>query len=220
MGKIKGGQAVRLADTLFRRGHLSEKALAEICMTGSRPVHLDRCEPCASRAVELGRWLDEIRVLGLEAADETFPAERLAAQQTQIMRRLEQIDRPARVIAFPGQSRYGQLEGSGRGIRPGWVAVAAAAGLVIGVFGTQFTTRLTGPAGLTRTPTHIEQTPAPVAAVQTASASYEPPPASLMDLDENDRVRVPAFEALEDMTPSVIQASQHVIQRNGSGGGR
>jgi len=206
---------VRLADSLFRRGHLSEEALAEICMTGDRPVHLDRCELCASRAVELGRWLDEIRVLGLEAADEIFPAERLAAQQTQIMRRLEQIDRPVRVIPFPGQLRYGQLEGSGRGIRPGWVAVAAAAGLVLGVFGTQFTTRLSGPAGLTRTPARMEQA-APVAAVQ--NASYEPPPQLLMDLDENDRVRVPAFEALDDVTPSVTKASQHVIERGGGWG--
>ena len=202
---------MRLADTLLRRGHLSEKALADVCMTGARPVHLERCELCASRAVELGRWLDDVRAMGLEAADAAFPAERLAVQQMQIMRRLEQLDRPARVIAFPGQSRYAQLESTGRGIRPAWVAVAAAAGLVLGVFGTQLTGRLSGPPPPARV---VEQPAAP--AIQ--NASYEPPPASLMDLDETDRARVPAIEMLEGITPSVIQVSDHVVVRGGGGG--
>jgi hypothetical protein len=201
---------------VLRRGHLSEEALAEICMTGDRPAHLDRCELCAARAVELGRWLDDIRVLGLEAADAVFPVERLTAQQTQIMRRLEQIDRPARVIAFPGQSRYGQLDGPARGIRPGWVAVAAAAGLVLGVFGTQFTSHLGTPANLPAAPLRVVEQPAPV----VQNASYAPPSAPLMDLDENDLARLTAIEALEGMTPSVIQASQHVVLRGGGDGRR
>ena len=207
---------MRLADTVLRRGHLSEEALAEICLTGLRPAHLDRCELCTARAIELGRWLDDVRALGLEAADETFPAERLAAQQTQIMRRLEQIDRPSRVIPFPGQSRDGQLDGMDRGIRPAWVAVAAAAGLVLGVFGTQFTSHLTG-LNAPRTPPRVVEQPA-TPAVQ--NASNEPPPASLIDLDENDRARIPAMDALEGMTPSVMQASQHTVLRGGGGGGR
>ena len=45
--QTKGGLAVRLADIVLRRGHLSEEALAEICMTGDRPAHIDRCEVCA-----------------------------------------------------------------------------------------------------------------------------------------------------------------------------
>ena len=69
---------MRLADSILRRGHLSERALVDILMTGARPVHLDRCGPCAERAVELGRWLDEIRTIELEEADAAFPAERLA----------------------------------------------------------------------------------------------------------------------------------------------
>jgi len=204
---------VRLADTVFRRGHLSEEGLAEVCMTGDRPAHLDRCEICASRVIELGRWLEEVRVTGLEAADGVFPEERLAAQQTQIMRKLEQLDRPARVIAFPGQSHYGQLEGTGRGIRPAWIGIAAAAGLLLGVFGTQVSTRLITPAASeARPPVRVEE-PA-IQAVQTAA--NEPPPAVVMDPDENDRARVPAFDALEALTPKMIQASQHTVM---SGGG-
>ena len=61
---------MRLADTIFRRGHLSERALAEVCMTGERPLHLDRCDICAERAVEFGRWLEDVRQVGLEDAED------------------------------------------------------------------------------------------------------------------------------------------------------
>ncbi len=75
-----------------------------------------------------------MRVDASKAADEAFPAERLAAQQSQILRRLEQIDEPARVIAFPAAT-WARLPRSPRARRvaPAWVGVAAAAGLVIGV---------------------------------------------------------------------------------------
>jgi len=204
---------VRLADIVLRRGHLSEEALAEICMTGDRPAHIDRCDACASRAVDLGRWLEEVRVAGLETADAAFPAERLAAQQTQIMRRLEQMDRPARVIAFPGQSRYGQLEGSGRGIRPAWVAVAAAAGLVLGVFGTELSTQMLAPKA-PRTPPVVVEQPAVKGQVQTASLL---PPPSLNYLDETDHAWVPAIETIDSMTPRTVPTTTHVVYRGGGG---
>ena len=51
---------MRLIDAVFRQGHLSEQALVEAVMTGERPAHLDRCDLCADRAVELGRWLDDV----------------------------------------------------------------------------------------------------------------------------------------------------------------
>ena len=88
---------MRLVDVLFRQGHLSERALVDAVMTSDRPFHLDRCDICATRAVELNRWLDTVRTAATEAADEAFPQERLAAQQAQILRKLEQLDEPARV---------------------------------------------------------------------------------------------------------------------------
>src|SRR5262245_42920811 len=100
-----GGYAVRLADLVFRRGHLSDEALDEVWMTGTRPAHLDRCDLCADRAVEWSRWLEDVRTTAIEAADAAFPPDRLAVQQAQILRKLEQLDQPSRVIAFPGQTR-------------------------------------------------------------------------------------------------------------------
>jgi len=71
-----------------------------------------------------------VRTEDLAAADAAFPAERLAAQQSQILRRLEALERPARVIAFP---KFAQPVSGGRSVAYRWVAAAAAAGLVIGV---------------------------------------------------------------------------------------
>lgn len=132
---------MRLTDIVFRHGHLSDRALVEVWLSGNRPAHLDRCDICSDRAVEMSRWLDEVRTTGIEAADAVFTPERLAVQQSQILRKLEQLDQPPRVIAFPGQSRPISFEPAGRGVAPAWVGLAAAAGLVLGVVGGHFTAR-------------------------------------------------------------------------------
>lgn len=203
---------MRLADALFRRGHLSEQALTDVYLTGDRPAHLDRCDLCAERAVELGRWLDDVRTLAVGEADAAFPAERLAAQETQILRRLEQLDRPARVIAFPAQARYDRMEMNGRGIRPAWVGIAAA-GLVLGVFGSQVGEHFIGRQAALPSPPRVEESAA--ASVPVMTAQNDPLPASLQDLDENGRLVLPAFEALETLTPHVVDTSQHVVLRAG-----
>ena len=75
--------------------------------------------------------LDEISAVAAREADAVFTPERLARQQAKILQRLGQDGRPARVIAFPG---HGQDPFALR-TRPAtrWIAVAAAAGLVVGL---------------------------------------------------------------------------------------
>lgn len=195
---------MRLADVrdlVLRGGHLSDRAVVDVCMTGERPAHLDRCDICAARAIDVGRWLDEVRAIGEADVDAVYPAERLAAQQAQIMRRLEQIDQPARVINFPRNMRLDGPADQGRRVSPGWVAVAAAAGLVLGVVGTQVSSHYLAPR------------PAAVAA-QTALASNEPVPAGLSsarmaeidaaDQDVLDKPHVKGVEAIEQITPSMM----------------
>ena len=201
---------MRLADAVFRGGHLSEGALVEAVMTGERPVHLDRCDICADRAVELGRWLDQVRVAGLEAADAVFPPERLAAQQTQILRRLEHLDQPAKVIAFPNPSRTMQ-DGGGRRVAPAWVGVGAAAGLVLGLIGGQVSARLgITPASREASVVTIPAPTAPVASpplapdVETSSV----PVRSLLDMGDLDRAPSSVIDVLDQMTPSMIVASR------------
>jgi hypothetical protein len=174
---------------VFRQGHLSEQALIEAMAGGDRPAHLDRCDLCAERADAIGRWMDEVRHDGAEVADAVFTPERLAAQQSQILRRLEQVDSPARVIAFPAAGRA-EREAGGRRVSASWVGVAAAAGLVIGVAGGQLSARLTQPAG-------------PQALTADATA-----PVDAQFLEQSyDQINISAFEAVDEMTPRLTQAA-------------
>jgi hypothetical protein len=120
-----------LLDRLRLSGHLNDAALAAI-WTDGRPghPHLDTCGACRARFTEFSAWLENIRVDAVTEADQHFSAERLAAQQAQIFRRLEASERPARVIAFP---RFAQPLTSRSSHASRWIAAAAAAGLIIGV---------------------------------------------------------------------------------------
>jgi hypothetical protein len=118
-------------------GHLDDAALAEIwtAQTGASSEviadsHLAQCAECRVRFAAFTAWMDDVRADGVAAADEAFPAERLAAQQAQIFRRLETAERPARVIAFP---KY-PVGAVGQPLRVHrWIAMAAAAGLLVGL---------------------------------------------------------------------------------------
>src|SRR5262245_20927485 len=164
-------------------------------MSGERPAHVERCEICAERAVELGRWLDQVRVTGNEAVDAAFPPERLMAQQQQILRKLEQLDQPARVISFPNQARLTR-EMSGRRVAVGWLGVAAAAGLVLGVLGGQIVGR-------------FRPQPQPVSAPIMTAQQHEAlsaPSATLLDDENIDRVTPSALDSLDKLTPALVMA--------------
>ncbi|MEO7193184.1 MAG: hypothetical protein ABI051_19230 [Vicinamibacterales bacterium] len=185
---------MRFADVVLRQGHLSEAALVAAVLTADRPPHLDRCSSCADRAVELARWLSDMRDQATAATDAAFPQERLAMQQAQILRKLEQLDEPARVIAFPTAAGPAQRDPAFGRVAPAWVGVAAAAGLIIGVIGGQVTARI-GPS--------TAPTPPKAATVQTPMTAPDSRPsvtpdshatdASLLDLD------------LEGFTPEPLQ---------------
>jgi hypothetical protein len=178
----------------LRQGHLSESALVEALSEGDRPAHLDQCDLCAARATELNRWLDELSEVGTDAADELFSAERLAGQQAQILRRLAQIDQPKRVIAFPSPPRVEAAGRETRRVAPGWVGVAAAAGLVLGVIGGQFTARLGGPSR-----------PADLRPSASEAGQLQPPGTSFFDFDlENTSLGSTPAGVLDEMTPRAI----------------
>jgi pyruvate/2-oxoglutarate dehydrogenase complex dihydrolipoamide acyltransferase (E2) component len=188
------GATVRLVDVVLRSGHLSERALVEAAVSGDRPAHLDRCDLCAERALELSRWLTAVREAAVEAADQAFPPERLAAQQSQIMRRLELADEPSRIIAFPGQSPLAAPAGRRR-VAPAWVGLAAAAGLVIGVVAGQATARLDVRQAPSSAASH-----APVAAPATPAAQQ----AASDPLPAGSTIALLGTE--EEFTPTVLQS--------------
>ena len=199
---------MRLVDLVVRQGHLSERALTDAVMTGERPAHLDICDICEERAEALTRWLDQVAASASVAADAAFPVERLAAQHSQILRRLEQIDEPPRVIAFPSHGSAPQREVERRRIAPAWLGVAAAAGLVIGLVGGQASVRLE-PAS-TQTVTSTVTVPA---ATETDPVNIAPADTSRwmeMDLD----VTPAPLRNFDDWTPPAI-GTLAVVQTGG-----
>jgi hypothetical protein len=193
---------------MMRRGHVSETDLAKALLTGDQPRHLDRCDLCADRAAEMGRWLDEVKAVADAEVDAAFPAERLAAQHAQIMRRLEQADEPARVLEFPRQSARIAREPHGRRVAPAWVGVAAAAGLVVGMISGQMTARHEQPAAAPAEASTAAIEVAPAAAVPATTAATpashagaRPDGPSLLDMD------------LEGYTPDTLRVFDEATPR-------
>lgn len=174
---------MRLADAVLRQGHLSEQALTEALLSGNRPQHLDACDVCSSRALDLGRWLDEVQQLGVEMADDQFAPEQLKVQHDQILRRLDQLNQRPRVIAFPGQLRPEFSVPDTRRVAPAWLGVAAAAGLVLGIIGGQVIATMgpAAPAGRADTATTAPQTPG--VSVDPVLLDLDRPPSELSALD-------------------------------------
>lgn len=117
--------------------HLSDDRLIEICfdleVTSSDLAHLQTCDACALRRSNLAGTLDDVEMVVTQAADEAFPAERLARQRARILQRVDQDGRPARVITFPAGHTH---ESAPRRVRParwGTVAAAVAASFLVGL---------------------------------------------------------------------------------------
>lgn len=189
---------MRLADVVLRRGHLSESALVEVWNTGVRPAHLDHCEICAERALEMSHWLEDVQTLGRADADAVFTGERLSAQRGQVLQRLEQLDRPAKVISFPARKKRSADAGEGRRVSPAWLAAAAAAGLTIGVISVE----LSHTFGL-RAPTEVIQISSKGNVTQAPDLVTGPDAAALFD-DPYERTSLSSISAMDDMTPRMI----------------
>jgi hypothetical protein len=193
---------VSLLERLWR-DHLTDATLARLWSDGvetGRPTHahLESCAACRARSDAFARWLDGVADTLRDEADEILTPERLAAQQSQIARRLEVIDRPARVIAFPKAARA-VISGHSHVRR--WVTVAAAACLIAG-FGL-------GQVFPVRQALHKQQTIVPVtltqAKTQERAQEIAPESKSLNDeellSDAFTRSHVSTLSALDDMTP-------------------
>jgi hypothetical protein len=181
------------------RGHLNDRQFARLWTSQETHPHLDACAECRARFAEFDGWLlgvgDTLRL----DADEAFPAERLAAQQAQIARRLETLERPARVIAFPKAARA-VISGHSHVRR--WVTVAAAAGLIAGVGLGQVVPLRTV---ITRQQAAVPNANFNAPATAAIAKEYTPSTASPNDeelLSETfTSPKVRNLSALDDMTP-------------------
>lgn len=126
---------------IARVRHLQEDRLFECysaAQGGESPdshsaAHLAECPECRARYDELVEFMDGLRQEADEETAAIFTPETLRAQQQHIMRRIEHLGHPARVLSFPARlvRRHFAPAGGRIGIR--WAAAAAAAGLFIGV---------------------------------------------------------------------------------------
>ena len=188
-------------------GHLEERAIASImadaAVQGGRPEHphLASCAGCRARVGEYSGWLDELRDVAIDEADAIFTPERLKAQQSHILRRLEAAERPAKVIRFP---RFTQPIASSTSSARRWVASAAAAGLLVGVALGQFMDLRPAPRGLTPPETAQAALPRP-AGGQVQPVSVGISDEELMSrIEEISSPRMPSsLAAYDSMTPRV-----------------
>jgi anti-sigma factor RsiW len=116
--------------------HLSDDRLIELCVGsaegGALEAHLTTCAECQVRHAELAALLGEVTDVSAAEADAAFPAERIGRQQARILQRIEQDGRPGRLITFPLSRPQEPLLVRSRPASR-WVAVAAVAGLVVGL---------------------------------------------------------------------------------------
>lgn len=182
------------------RGHLSDQEFARLWTTGGGHPHLDACADCRARYAAFESWLLGVGETLRAEADEAFPADRLVLQQVQIARRLETLERPARVIAFPKAARA-VISGNSHVRR--WVTVAAAASLIAG-FGLGQVLPLRTVMQQQQTaavPAHFTGTTAATRASELTPPAASPSTDEELLSDDFASPRVRNLSALDDMTP-------------------
>lgn len=197
-----------ILNRLRLNSHLDDAAFAAIwterALDGQRAAHphLGVCIACRTRFGVFSEWLEQLRADAGAHADEVFPAERLATQHAQILRRIEAAERPARVIAFP---KFPAPLTSRSSHASRWIAAAAAAGLMVGVgVGQMMDFRHLGRSEAARIEARLSvpQRPTEQSAAAVTIGSTGGDEAFLLDLDASlSRPSVPELRAIDDFTP-------------------
>ena len=202
--------------SILRRmtSHLDDAAFAELWANalaeGREPAdhsHLQACAECRLRFASFSAWMSGIRSDAAEDAAEALSSERLAAQQAVITRRLEALERPARVIAFPKSGDSAMRRSPMRR----WVTAAAAAGLIAGMgLGQMLNIRLWSPQ-----PTQVRAGRTDTASIPPARGPV-PVVASISDettLAELEEIATPRYEALRAYDTFTPRAADFVQPR-------
>jgi len=171
--------------------------------------HMAACQRCTRRFAELQEILDGVRADDRAHLDALFSPERLESQRTHIMRRLEALTRPARVLRFPlrrsGPARPGSVNPALRPAR--WAAVAAAAGMILGLsLGWYAGLPFPGSPGTAPT-TVASNRPAPTIEPAPGSAVADGDEELLADIaDALSRERADELAAFDAFTPRMREA--------------
>lgn len=94
-------------------------------------AHLRECDRCGAEFARLVDEADEVRRVAVADADAQFSDGWCDAQRIGVLDRLASLGQVGRVLAFPHRS---PAAAPSRTLSRRWVTVAAAAGLIIGLF--------------------------------------------------------------------------------------
>jgi hypothetical protein len=197
-------------------GHLSDDQLMESFVLSSESEHLRVCGECRARFQNLVGTLEQIREEAVSEADAIFTVERLHEQRDRVLRRLERHAHPAEVLVFPDRSRGHQAAYRLLPARR-WVAGAAVAGLVAGLFLGFAVDRRVGSVS-----SRAMKSPAAGAAAWQRVSNDEPAMTAMRDeqilTDIEDALtgphRVLEMRVLDDMTtPFELQKEASLVPR-------
>jgi hypothetical protein len=188
-----------------RHSHLNDDQLMESYFLAEDSPHLSSCRDCRGRFDQLARELELMRGDAVGDADAVFTPERLQDQRDRVLRRLERQGHVAEVLRFP--NRFGSRRAAHRLLGPArrWVAGAAAAGLVAGVFlGFAVDRRVGAPVSGSANAALVT-----AGNRQYASAQDEQMLTEIEDVLSGPSRRVVELRALDDMTipPDLQEAS-------------
>lgn len=200
--------------------HLTDDQLMEAYVFASDGPHLAECGRCRARYDNLIRSLERIREDAVSQADAVFTAQRLHDQHDRILRRLQRHGHPGELVMFP--NRGGTQEAADRlllGPARRWVAGAAVAGLVAGLFLGFAVDRRVGSISANRT-----IRPSAAVAWRRASSGQHPVPVMVANQDEQVLTEIEnvltgphlllEMRVLDDMTmPPELQKQDSVVLR-------
>jgi len=171
---------------ILRVRHLPEERLFE-CYVAERSgeavdppsaSHLSSCEECLARFSDQSRFMDGLREEAEAETDAVFTPQQLHAQQQQIVRRLEHLGHPARVLSFPARLMRRHLTRHARQIGTRWAAAAAVAALFVGVGLGGFLNSETHSTPMARTVMRPQRLAVPMA------TTVSPSPAPVIDVED------------------------------------
>jgi len=184
--------------------HLTDEQLLDAYFLADDTTHLQACAGCRDRFNDVVGTLERAREDAVREADAVFTPDRLHDQRDRIMRRLERHGQSAEVLRFP--NRFGSQRAAHRLLGPArrWVAGAAAAGLVAGVFLGFAVDRRVSTSAAATVPSALSTSNR-----QYASAQDEKILGEIEDVLTGPSRRVLELRALDDMTmpPDLQEAS-------------
>ena len=195
-----------------RHRHLDDDRLigAYVDATAGDPGASDdlrRCPACSARYDELVEGLTSLSLHASAEADAVLTPGRLARQRDEIIRRLQQEHRTARVLPFPHAQNL--APSAHRRIRR-WVAGAAAAGLLVGLTAGRLVDLQSRSSTLFSrlAPGTLDGLPDAPSLTASVRGQWPTEESFLIELDAAlDRPTVAELQAIDALTPQIVEVS-------------